>query len=363
MTVGNPDLKPEKSNTLTFGLVLRPSGWAQGLTFTADYYNIRVKDGINVPYNASNPVNACWTASGNIAPTYGPDGETTDPGVNGRFDANNPYCQQLTFAEQVQNGNVIGGSRDLQDLTSYSASRPQNGLPYQRRGIDFSLNYNFPLNRAFESLPGSIAFSVRGTRAMESSGVSQQVTQVAVPAATDPCALKYERLDPQNYALNADGSRGAFRVLNIYQCVNLAGQIRSNVFIPGVAATPKWTGNITTSYLYGNLVTTLSARYVGGANFDNTWIDDPSQPGYYNAKGQLTNASVDNNRVDPYLSFSLNASYDLKVAHTKQFQVFGSISNLFDKDPPFTGGGISGASAGYSDTLGRAYRMGVRLKF
>jgi outer membrane receptor protein involved in Fe transport len=48
----------------------------------------------------------------------------------------------------------------------------------------------------------------------------------------------------------------------------------------------------------------------------------------------------------------------------KQFQVFGSINNLFDKDPPFTGGGsLSGASAGYHDTMGRAYRMGVRLKF
>ncbi len=362
--VGNPDLKPEKSNTLTFGLVLRPGGWAQGLTFTADYYNIRVKDGINVPYNASSPVTACWTASGNIAPTYGPDGETTDPGVNGKFDANNPYCQQLTFAQQLdQDGNPVVGSRDLQDLTSYSSARPQNGLPYQRRGIDFSLNYNFPLNRAFESLPGSVALSVRGTRAMESSGVSQQVVTTGTAAATDPCSLAYERADPQNYALNADGSRGTFRVLNVYQCLNLVGQIRSNVFVPGVAATPKWTGNATASYLYGNLTTTLGARYVGGASFDNTWIDDPAQAGYYNANGQLTNATVDNNHVDPYLVFSLNGSYDVKVANLKQFQVFATINNLFNKDPPFTGGGISGASASYSDTLGRAYRMGVRLKF
>jgi outer membrane receptor protein involved in Fe transport len=43
--------------------------------------------------------------------------------------------------------------------------------------------------------------------------------------------------------------------------------------------------------------------------------------------------------------------------------VFGSINNLFDKSPPFTGGGISGASAGFHDTYGRAYRMGVRMQF
>jgi outer membrane receptor protein involved in Fe transport len=72
---------------------------------------------------------------------------------------------------------------------------------------------------------------------------------------------------------------------------------------------------------------------------------------------------VDNNQVGNYLLFNLNASYNLKVANLKQFQVFGTINNLLDKDPPFTGGGISGASPQYSDTLGRAYRMGVRLKF
>jgi outer membrane receptor protein involved in Fe transport len=47
----------------------------------------------------------------------------------------------------------------------------------------------------------------------------------------------------------------------------------------------------------------------------------------------------------------------------RQFQIFGSISNLMDKSPPFqTGSGVGGAS-GYVDTFGRSYRMGVRLRF
>ncbi len=309
-------------------------------------------------------MSACWNASGNVAPTYGPDGETTDPGINGQFDTNNFYCQQLTFAQQVDsNGVPVTGSRDLQDLTSYTSARPQNGLPYQRRGIDFSLAYNFPLNRAFESLPGSIALSVRGTRAMESSGVQQSVAPLGSVAPTDACSLAYTQADPQNYTLNADGSQGTFALRNLYKCLDLVGQIRSNVFIPGVASTPKWTGNITGSYLYGDFTGTLSARYVGGARFDNTWLDDPAAAGYYDATGQFTNLTVDNNQVDPYLLFNLNASYNLTVANLKQFQVFGTINNLLNKDPPFTGGGISGASPQYSDTLGRAYRVGVRLKF
>jgi outer membrane receptor protein involved in Fe transport len=56
--------------------------------------------------------------------------------------------------------------------------------------------------------------------------------------------------------------------------------------------------------------------------------------------------------------FSLNSSYNLQISGMKQFQVFGSINNLFNKDPPWAGG-----FTGAYDTMGRAYRMGVRLKF
>jgi outer membrane receptor protein involved in Fe transport len=96
---------------------------------------------------------------------------------------------------------------------------------------------------------------------------------------------------------------------------------------------------------------------------DNRWCDDADCPYYQNELGQFLLGSVDDNRVEPYFNFSLNGSYNLKVGNLRQFQVFGSINNLLDKTPPFTGGGISGASAGYHDTMGRAYRMGVRMKF
>ena len=47
----------------------------------------------------------------------------------------------------------------------------------------------------------------------------------------------------------------------------------------------------------------------------------------------------------------------------KTFRIFGSVNNLMDKTPPFTGGGLSGATAGYHDTLGRAYRVGIQTAF
>src|SRR5690606_12170495 len=109
---------------------------------------------------------------------------------------------------------------------------------------------------------------------------------------------------------------------------------------PGVTASPKWTGNIITSYRVRDLTTSLSARYVGGARLDKTWCDaDQFALGkcdwYMNEEGQYLNGSVDRNWVDSYFNFTLNGTYDVRVRNMRQMQVFASIFNLFDKTPPF----------------------------
>ncbi|HWL64324.1 MAG TPA: TonB-dependent receptor [Steroidobacteraceae bacterium] len=329
VSVGNADLKPEKSDTLTFGIVLSPRGRAAGMQFAADYYDIRVKDGIYTPYGYDNPVLACWEKSGNREARH-VDGQVdpAEPGINGLFNADLPECREIDFATRED------GGRDLQDIVSLNASRPANGLPYRRQGIDMSWNYQLPLSMAFERLPGSLSLTVRATRALESSGIRQICD------------------------LNAQ-----LRCEDRFAEVDLAGQIRSNVFIPGLPAVPKWTGNIITGYQLGDLYAGLSARYIGGAKLDNTWGDGPEDANYQDAEGRLLYGSVDRNRVDPYFNFALNGSYDLDVGGMKQFQVFGTINNLFNRSPPFTGGGLSGASAQYHDTLGRSYRFGIRMKF
>jgi outer membrane receptor protein involved in Fe transport len=367
--VGNADLKPEKSDTLTVGFVLSPGGWAQGMRFSVDYFDIGVRDGINTPFNASNPVTACFEGSnGGLEADYFTQNGLTPLPPNMDLQP----CRELTFAALTDEaGNEIPGQINLQDLVNYNSARPANSLPYQRRGLDFNLSYNFPLSRMFETLPGSMSLNVRGTKALESSGIQQQSSAAGYYGAnpSGECGAAFDRADPMNYVDN-DPSTGQFRsnifgeyVVNRHLCVDMVGQIRSSVFIPGVAASPEWSGNVTASYLVGDLTTSLLMRYIGAARFDNRWIDDPSQPGYYAEDGTPSNASVDNNWVKPYARFDLSASYNLPVGNLKQFQVFGTVSNLFDKTPPFTGAGISGASAGSHDTLGRAYRMGIRTQF
>ncbi|MEO8313545.1 MAG: TonB-dependent receptor [Pseudomonadota bacterium] len=345
--VGNPDLKPESSNTLTFGMVLSPGGWAQGMRLSADYSDIQVKNGIYTPYqfaSAGAVIEACWRASGNS--------DSLDFPVSGIApDMDLDTCKEITFARNAD------GSIDPTDVIYVNTSRPKNGLTYQQRNLDLSWQYMFPLSSAFEELPGNLSLSIRASRALEASGIKQGVQQRVVNGSQ---------------ALNCVGTLNRDNILicnEVLQRVDLVGQIRSSQSVPGVSARPKWSGNFSASYLLADLTTTISARYIGGAHQDNTWCDaNQQQEGlcstYQDALGRLLQGSVDNNSVKPYLNFALNASYNLKVGDMKQFQVFGSINNLFDKDPPFTGGGtLSGASAGYHDTMGRAYRMGVRLKF
>jgi outer membrane receptor protein involved in Fe transport len=64
---GNPDLKPEVSRTYTGGIVLTPT-WIPGLTVSADYYQIRLKNAItNISGSNTAIANLC-IASGGTSP-------------------------------------------------------------------------------------------------------------------------------------------------------------------------------------------------------------------------------------------------------------------------------------------------------
>jgi outer membrane receptor protein involved in Fe transport len=58
----------------------------------------------------------------------------------------------------------------------------------------------------------------------------------------------------------------------------------------------------------------------------------------------------------------LSGSYDFAIGETN-LNVFGTVNNLFDKDPPLSGVGVGGTSSVFYDTLGRSYRVGLRATF
>ena len=76
--------------------------------------------------------------------------------------------------------------------------------------------------------------------------------------------------------------------------------------------------------------------------------------------------------VPSYQIFTLSGTYNLKnIGAADNLQLFAVIDNLFDKQPPFASGasafGLSNGNGGtnpvFYDTLGRMYRVGLRMTF
>ncbi len=193
-----------------------------------------------------------------------------------------------------------------------------NATPYTAKGVDFSFDYPLELEA------GTIAFSLTSTRVIDllfQDPISRVVRDVA------------------------GQSGGGFG------------------FLPDVAPAPEWVGNLIVSYLRDRFTITGQARYTGSGKLDLlTPRTGPSDPGFNpNLTGSVTASDVPS-----HTTFNLSGSYDLRVAGLERMELFGSITNLFDKDPPFSGNngfGVGGVNATFFDTLGRSYRIGVRMNF
>jgi iron complex outermembrane recepter protein len=242
--------------------------------------------------------------------------------VTACFNTNDPFfCGLLTFGppRADQAGNPNAARTNVTNMkTLYT-----NQNPYIAKGLDFALNYRFDANKLLSSMPG--AFSVNF-------------------AATH--MLKQE----------APVTRAGF----VQGQADLAGQTGGdNGFLSDVAPAADWSGTLALSYFNGPFTGTVQTRFVNDGYMDlQNPRKGPDDPTYNPALSY----SASDNTTGKYFLFNLNASYDLKWGGLERFQVFGSINNLFDRDPPFSTGSVGGVNAINYDTLGRTYRMGVRVK-
>lgn len=139
---------------------------------------------------------------------------------------------------------------------------------------------------------------------------------------------------------------------------DIAGVVGStNGFLADWASAPDWTAQLITTYMRGPWTTSLQGRWVkeGDVYADRFGPDDS------NFNGNAAN-SISDNSLPNYFVWSLNGSYDFTVADV-QMNVFGTINNLLDKDPPLSGVGVGGTSSIFYDTIGRSYRVGLRANF
>jgi len=102
---GNENLKPESSKSWTIGTVIQPKGLVPGLSFTADWFNIDIKDAIRaIP--GSTKLAVCY-ASANLS---------------------HPFCRDFTRSP-------------LTGEVTYLSAQPINTGREQMNGIDFGLVY------------------------------------------------------------------------------------------------------------------------------------------------------------------------------------------------------------------------------
>jgi outer membrane receptor protein involved in Fe transport len=112
---GNPDLDVEKSDSYTYGVVVRPS-FVPGLTLSVDYYNIKVNNVITAP-SAQGIVNSCYDS-----PT-----------------ANNQFCS--LFTRVAANGTGPNGEEPFRIIEGNLQQTLLNYAKLQVRGLDTDLAY------------------------------------------------------------------------------------------------------------------------------------------------------------------------------------------------------------------------------
>lgn len=147
ITEGNPELRPETSDMLTFGIALQPRHMP-GLNLSVDYWDIDIEDAIT-QLGYSRVLALCVDL----------------PSID------NPYCGMSV--RQAPLGNPLS-----------VVSRQVNAPRLRARGIDFSLGFRRPVGK------GELDFSLKGTRLLE------QVTETMPGVAAGDVATDGSWLSP-----------------------------------------------------------------------------------------------------------------------------------------------------------------------
>ena len=320
-TSGGTYLRPETSDSYTLGVVLQPR-FIRGLTISADYYHIRIKNAISQPL-PGDLVAGCF-------------GDTNGSAITAAS-VNNPICQ--LFRRNPATGALDGDPATTGGLV-FPASNSGRILT---DGIDLTVNYRRDLG--FAKL--NLNFSGNWT--------NRSQYQAIVPGSTIPPGFP--------------GAGQAFPATITRECVGLYSQ---NCGSPGSAGPSSSAGSLQPEFTW-NQRTTLT---FGAVDLSLLWrhIDHMKvEPGALGAVfagqlsgGVLAGQTVDFSRIKSFNYFDLSA----RVGVSDNFDITLTCTNLLDKKPPIVGGTIGSTAFNSGNTfpstydpLGRRYAVGARVKF
>ena len=149
----------------------------------------------------------------------------------------------------------------------------------------------------------------------------------------------------------------------------LVGQTgTANSFLSDNQPAPEWQSTLSATFNHGPLSITGQLRYVSDGSVNYLGITCPAGSTSATCVAPAGGNTYDLNSVSSYTLANLSGSYSFdNMFGTKTLQIFGAISNLFDKDPPLAAGaspnGNGGTNPVFFDTMGRSYRLGLRVAF
>jgi len=324
---GNPDLQPEESVGKSAGIVIDVP-WVKGLSFAADYWEIRQTGVI--------------ASSGSIADD--------------------------TAALQAATAAALGAGQSINSIDLGSGTASYQGdpavvrLPVTQADRDFFAAYNASVSAGNQrAVVGGIDF----LRTTYFNRASQFVNGYDFDVT-----YRLPRTPIGNFSLSTTWS-----YINDFHAYNSAGAPRTELLETNAAAvagaTPKWRSNSTVTWRKKAWTAGLSANYLGtytdsGATTTATIYDSLGQPDYITPV--VTNGTtVYRYTVRDSISYNAYLSYNFRNHANKllnRTSVRVGVINLFDKIPP-----LSSDSRGYDPSLynqmarGRSWSLQLTTRF
>jgi iron complex outermembrane receptor protein len=136
--------------------------------------------------------------------------------------------------------------------------------------------------------------------------------------------------------------------------VDRAGQTGQQYL--GALGVPKWNLTATTTLNLGSFTATIENRYIPRGKYDTTLVG-PEDEGYNNTLP----TSIASNRIAGRFYTNLGLRFLTETSSGTQFEFYGAVNNLFDRDPPPSPGN-TGTNPTLFDTIGRSFQAGVRVR-
>jgi len=232
------------------------------------------------------------------------------------FQGNTVLCQAIQRSAPAA-GQPLG-------LIFTVVTQPENLIGQKANGIDFEASYRFQLADLVEAWDGEISIRAMGSRVL---------------------------------TLDTTSTTGI-----VYDGVGVVGGWGGIPPFSGNLDAPKFRGNISVSYSGDPITLRATVRHTAAGVYGNGFIECKT-----GCPVSTTNApTIENNQIAGMTTLDFAATY--KPFEENDVELFMTVENLLDTQPPIIGGNRGGThwnTMGNTqyDRMGRQYRAGMRFQF